>query len=310
MRYKLHSYLDALLGYAMPTNRIYLLVTTSAFFWGANFVLAGPILADLPPLWAAALRFLLGAALMLALALHQGADLWRLAKRHGGAYLLLGVVGIAGFNLLFFHAMQTTSADSGALIMATNPLLTTLLAAALLGERPSRRHLAALPLALAGVSVVISHGDPQRLVQLQFAPGDLLMLAANFTWALFNVASRRYMPQGAPVAHTALMMTAGAGVLLAVALGSGESFVLPGLRASVALAIMVVGGTVLAYLFWSMGIQRLGAAHTALFLNLVPVFAMLVDGMLGTPPTAVQIVGGLLVLGSVAMVMMPRRRVD
>lgn len=292
----------------MSGNWVYLLVTTAVFFWGSNFVLAGAVLADLSPLWAAALRFLLGAALMLIIALRQGEDLRGLAQRHAGAYLLLGVVGIAAFNLLFFRAMQTTSADNGALIMATNPLLTALLAAAVLGERPGRRHLAALPLALAGVAVVISHGQAQRLAKLQFAEGDLLMLMANLTWALFNVCSRRYMPQGAPVAHTALMMAAGAGVLLAVALGSGEAFALPGLRAGVALAVMVVGGTVLAYLFWGIGIQRLGAARTALFLNLVPVFAMLVGGMLGTPPTAVQIAGGLLVLGSVAMAMMPRRR--
>ncbi len=292
----------------MPAKWIYLLVTTAAFFWGANFVLAGAVLADLPPLWAAALRFVLGAALMLAIAVRQGVDLWGLAKRHAGAYLLLGVVGIAAFNLLFFHALKTTSADSGALIMATNPLLTTLLAAVLLGERPSARHLAALPLALAGVAVVISQGDVQRLAHLQVAEGDVLMLMANVTWALFNVFSRRYMPPGSAVGNTALMMTAGAGVLLAAALADGGSFALPGLRAGVALAVMAVGGTVLAYLFWGMGIQRLGAARTALFLNLVPVFAMLVGGMLGTPPTAVQIAGGLLVLGSVAMAMMPRWR--
>ncbi len=292
----------------MPAKWIYLLVTTAAFFWGANFVLAGAVLADLPPLWAAALRFVLGAALMLAIAVRQGVDLWGLAKRHAGAYLLLGVVGIAAFNLLFFHALKTTSADSGALIMATNPLLTTLLAAVLLGERPSARHLAALPLALAGVAVVISQGDVQRLAHLQVAEGDVLMLMANVTWALFNVFSRRYMPPGSAVGNTALMMTAGAGVLLAAALADGGSFALPGLRAGVALAVMAVGGTVLAYLFWGMGIQRLGAARTALFLNLVPVCAMLVGGMLGTPPTAVQIAGGLLVLGSVAMAMMPRWR--
>ena len=292
----------------MPANWIYLLVTTAAFFWGANFVLAGAVLADLPPLWAAALRFVLGAALMLAIAVRQGADLWGLANRHAGAYLLLGVVGIAAFNLLFFHALKTTSADSGALIMATNPLLTTLLAAALLGERPGARHLAALPLALTGVAVVISQGDVQRLAHLQVAEGDVLMLMANVTWALFNVFSRRYMPPGSAVGNTALMMAAGAGVLLAAALADGGSFALPGLRAGVALAVMAVGGTVLAYLFWGMGIQRLGAARTALFLNLVPVCAMLVGGMLGTPPTAVQIAGGLLVLGSVAMAMMPRWR--
>jgi drug/metabolite transporter (DMT)-like permease len=292
----------------MPLNLVYLLVGTSAFFWGANFILAGPVLVDLPPLWAAALRFVLGAGVMLAIAIHQGEDLWRLTKRHAGVYLLLGLVGIAAFNLLFFNAMKTTSADNGALIMATNPLLTTLLAAVLLGEQASGRHLAALPLALAGVAVVISHGDSDRLMRLQLAEGDLLMLAANLTWALFNVASRRLMPQGSPVANNALMMAAGAAILTAVALASDAHFALPGLQASLALAVMAVGGSVLAYLFWGFGIQQLGAGKTSLFLNLVPVFAMLMSSALGNLPTTAQLAGGLLVLTAVITAMMPSRR--
>lgn len=184
----------------MPVNLINLLLATSAFFWGANFVLAGPVLADLPPSWAAASRFLLGAVLMLAIAWRQGDDLLALARRHAPVHLLLGLLGIVGFNLLFFHAMQSTSADNGALIMATNPLLTTLLAAVLLGERAGARQLAALPVALLGVAVVIAHGDPARLSHLQVARGDLLMLGANLTWALFNVATRRFMPRARPPA--------------------------------------------------------------------------------------------------------------
>src|SRR5512143_2625723 len=99
----------------MPVNLVHLLLATSAFFWGANFVLAGPVLADLPPLWAAALRFLLGAALMLAIAVRRGDDLVRLARQHGPIHLLLALLGIVGFNVFFFHAMQSTSADNGAL---------------------------------------------------------------------------------------------------------------------------------------------------------------------------------------------------
>jgi drug/metabolite transporter (DMT)-like permease len=292
----------------MPVNLVYLLVTTSAFFWGVNFVLAGPVLADLPPFWAAALRFLIGAVLMLAIAWRQGDDLVTLARRHAPAHLLLALLGIVGFNLFFFHAMQDTSADNGALVMATNPLLTTLLAAVLLGERVTARHLAALPLALIGVAVVISHGDLGRLAHLQIAKGDWLMLCANLTWALFNVATRRFMPKGSPVGNTALMMSLGALMLTGIALAGDAPFALPGLHAGVALAIMAVGGTVLAYLFWGMGIQQLGAGRAALFLNLVPVFAMLVSGVLGTPPSAAQVTGGLIVLAGVSLAMMPMRR--
>lgn len=292
----------------MNMATVYVLVMTSAFFWGANFVLAGPVLADLPPLWAAALRFLLGATLMFIIAGVRREDLFSLLRRHAGAYLLLGTVGITAFNLFFFYALETTSANSAALIMATNPLLTTLLATVVLGERPTARHLFALPVALVGVTVVIAQGDVHRLIALHVARGDLLMLAANVSWAFYNVLGRRYMPPGSPIVNTTWVMAVGAGLLACIALGSGTQAGALDIKASLALAVMVVGGTVLAYLFWSIGIMRLGAARTAIFLNLVPVFAMLISTSLGTPPTAAQLAGGLLVLAGVAISMRPTRR--
>jgi drug/metabolite transporter (DMT)-like permease len=292
----------------MGNTTVYLLVTASAFFWGANFVLAGPVLANLPPLWAAAVRFLLGTLLMFAIAGLRREELLGLLRRHAGAYLLLGTAGITAFNLLFFYALQSTSANSAALIMAINPLLTVLLAAAFLGEKPGARHLLALPVALLGVLVVISHGDLGNLASLSFSRGDLLMLSATLSWALYNVLTRRYMPPGSAIANTSWIMAVGAFLLLACALGSDSHIHMLDGRAMFAMTIMVVGGTVLAYLFWGIGIKHLGAARTAIFINLVPVFAMLTSASLGTLPSAAQLGGGLLVLGGVTISMLPSRR--
>ncbi|HEY5994188.1 MAG TPA: DMT family transporter [Gallionellaceae bacterium] len=292
----------------MGIATVYLLVSATALFWGANFVLAGTVLSDLPPLWAAAVRFLLGAALMLAIAMVRREALLGLLRRHALVYLMLGTVGIAAFNLLFFYALQTTSANNGALIMAINPLLTTLLAAVFIGEKATLRHMLALPVALAGVAVVISHGEMSRLASLTFSHGDLLMLTATLSWAAYNVLTRRYMPQGSPIAHTSWIMVAGALVLLAAALGSDSHIHALGAKAGAAMAMMVVGGTVLAYLFWGVGIARLGAGRTAIFINLVPVFAMLTGTFIGDVPTGAQLIGGLLVLGGVAISMLQPRR--
>ncbi len=292
----------------MGNATVYLLVSATALFWGANFVLAGPVLSDLPPLWAAAVRFMLGAALMLAVAFGRREDMLGLLRRHAPVYLMLGTVGITCFNLLFFYALQTTSANNGALIMAINPLLTTLLAAIFIGEKASVRHILALPVALAGVAVVISHGEMGRFSSMTFSQGDLMMLAATLSWAAYNVLTRRYMPQGSPIAHTSWIMAAGALVLLAVALFSGSHIHALGAKAGVAMAFMVVAGTVLAYLFWGMGIAHMGAGRTAIFINLVPVFAMLTGAFIGDVPTGAQLIGGLLVLGGVVISMLPPRR--
>ena len=292
----------------MSTPIVYLLVTLTAIFWGANFALAGPVLADLSPLWAAALRFVLGATLMLIIAGVRREDLFGLLRRNAAAYLLLGLVGITLFNLLFFFGLQTTSANNGALIMAINPLLTTLLAALFLGERATVRHLVALPVALLGVAIVISQGSLQKLMNLHVAHGELLMMIASVSWAVYNVLVKRFMPKGSSIVNTAWTLTAGALLLTAIAVGSGTHLGALDMKASLAMAVIVIGGTVLAYLFWNIGITHLGAARTAIFLNLVPVSAMLISMALGETPTAAQLLGGLLVLGAISLTMMPQRR--
>ena len=269
----------------MKTSSVYLLVMVATLFWGANFVLAGEVMVDVSPLWAAALRFILGSTIMLAIVHWRGAELRSPLRQHAWTYVMLGTVGIGAFNLLFFFALQHTSAANAALIMATNPLLTTILAAIVLGERTTPRHLMALPFALIGVVVVISRGDLHQLAGLHVASGDLLMLGADFAWAFYNVLGRRYMPACSALTNTTLMMICGTVVLTLVAMSSGETLTLPGAGASAALLTMALGGTVLAYLFWTTGITHLGAGRTALFLNLVPVFAMLADAAIGVEPT-------------------------
>lgn len=293
----------------MPNGNTYFLLTISAFFWGANFLLGQIALQDLTPIWAATARFTLGAALMFAIVAVKRERLFDPLRRHAATYLMLGVLGIVAFNLFFFEALRHTSANNAALIMATNPLLTTLLAAAFLGERPGTRHFIALPIALAGVAVVVTQGRLGNLFALALNRGDLLMLAANVFWALFNVACRRYMPQGpSALVNTTWITTAGALVLLGAALASGEPAGVPGINAAISIAIMAAGGTVLAYLFWNLGIARLGAARTAIFLNLVPVFAMLLGTAVAASPTHAQLAGGLLVLGGVSLPMLRPRR--
>ena len=87
--------------------------------------------------------------------------------------------------------------------------------------------------------------------------------------------------------------------LTAVALFSGQTFLMPGLRAGSALLAMSVGGGVLSYLFWNAGIAKLGPARAAIFLNLVPVAAMVIAAFSDVPPNRAQLLGGALVIGAV-----------
>lgn len=288
---------------------VYALVMLSTLFWGANFVLAGYVLDALSPEWSAALRFGLAALILLVVAVSQKAPLAQLMRQYGTRYFTLGLIGIVGFNLLFFYAMQTTSADNAALIMATNPLLTTFLAWLIVGEHPGLWRLIALPVALLGVTVVISDGELAQLRHLHIAIGDGLMLAANLCWAFYIVLTRRLMPKNvSPTINTALIVSAGALILLVVALFDTHGIHSPTQSTWIAMTGLVLGGTVLAYLFWNTGIARLGAGRTALFMNLIPVFAMLSAITIGTYPTPMQLLGGAIVFSGLLISMIPNRK--
>jgi drug/metabolite transporter (DMT)-like permease len=293
----------------MGQPALYALAALSALFWGANFNLAGMVLTDLSPMAAAAGRFVLAALIMAGLVAARG-ETWAMlgiARRHGWRLAVVGVVGVAGFNILFFDAMRTTSAVNGALIMATNPLLTAVLAALVLREQLPGRQIAAIPVALAGVSMVILGGAAVG-GDVHFGLGDVEMVGANLAWAAYNVLARKLTPPGPQMANVTIVMTAGALALAAAALLGGESFAVPGPRAGAALLLMAVLGSVLAYLFWSIAITRLGAGRTALFLNLVPVFAATIATLGGEPPNQAQMAGGAVVIASVIFSMLPGRR--
>lgn len=292
----------------MPKAAIYGMVALSALFWGANFNLAAPVLADLAAPWAAAGRFLIAAAVMALVLAVRRQGFGRIGLRGIGAYALLGLVGVGGFNLMFFWAMGLTSAVNAALIMSTNPLVTAVLARLFLGERLSGQQAMALPVALLGVAAVISGGDPSRLLALELSPGDGLMMMGNLCWAAYSLLGKRLLPVAGALPDTAGIMAAGAVVLTIGALGQHSPLTLPGPLAATALVAMAVGGSVLAYLFWNAGVKALGAGRTALFLNLVPVCTMLIGGLTGHPPTMLQALGGSLVIAAVAWAMMPLPR--
>ena len=286
----------------MPSIGVFVLLVLSMAFWGINFPLAKLVGCDIPPLEAATGRFVIAALVMLAVAMARGLPVPLL--RHAHSLGAIGVLGMAGFNLLFFFAMQNTSAVNGALIMGTNPLVTAILAALVLGERPSSRQLLALPVAMAGVAAVVLGSG----VGAVMASGDALMLAANLVWAGYNVAVRRLMPAGDPFANTTVMIVWSALALAVAALISGDVFTLPGPVAGASLLMVALPGTVLAYLFYNAGIAGVGAGRAALFMNLVPVWAMAASAAIGAIPSGIQLLGGALVIGSVCFAMMPTRR--
>jgi len=273
-----------------------LMLVLATVLWGANFNLAKHVLTEVPALAAGAARFDIAALVMLAICLVRREHVPLL--RHARVYAMLGGIGIAGFNILFFYGMQSTSAVNGALIMAANPLLTAIFAVVMTGARLRPLQWVALPIGLGGVAFVVLGAG----AHFQIEGGDLVILGGSVCWGLYNVLVGQKLPRDvSALANTTGVMSMGALFLTIVALAAGTKFEVPGWDASLSLIAMALGGSVLSYLFWNAGIARLGASRAALFMNLVPVTSMVIAAIEGQAPTWAQAVGGLVVIGAVAL---------
>lgn len=107
---------------------------------------------------------------------------WATFQQNLFIYLIIGIIGIAGFNIGCFYGLQTTSAVNGALIMATTPLITLLLAILLDGEKLTLPKFIGVVFGLSGVLFVISHGHISTLLHLKIAIGDFYILLGGISF--------------------------------------------------------------------------------------------------------------------------------
>lgn len=278
------------------------LLTTATLCWGAQFHFAKIALQELPLYAVAAFRFGTGFLALLPLLLLLEKVNWPLLKQKLPVLLLLGVVGIFCFNLFFFIGIKQTSAANGALIMALNPLLTVLLSSLFLRSTMTRLQFSGLAISLLGVVIIISKGELQVLLGLDFAYGDLFMLGASLSFAVFNLLSRRYAAAVSPMLTSAVTMLTTAVLFTAMSGWEGslqpETFLSLSWQVWVALLFMGIFAAAVGYVCWIKGVAAMGVNKASAYMNLVPFFAMVISAALGIAVTGVQLTGGgFIILG-------------
>lgn len=290
-----HSRLLALLGLLLAN-----------LCWSGNALVARAFAGDIAPFTLSFWRWCLALALLLPLVTLA---LWRhrcALRCAGWRLLVLGGLGIAGYNSLLYSAAQTTAAINISLVNTCLPLVTFIGAGLLLNEWPARRAWWGMALAVVGLAVLISQGQWSRLASLSFNQGDLIMLLAVVDWALYSLLLRRWSAYLQPIPPLALL---GAFMLLGLPLilpfylfelSQGTHLVLNAANLA-AVAYTAIFASLLAYLAWNHGIRVVGAARAALTNYSMPVFTALLGWVLLNESLqlyhwlgAVMIFGGLL----------------
>lgn len=187
--------------------------------------------------------------------------------------------------------------------MATNPILTMLLSVVILKDSITRNQKIGALISLFGLTIVITNGSLQSLLLLKIAKGDLIVLGANFCWAIYGVLIRRNLSKVSPLITTATTMVFGTLIMIMVASTETYNINISNLPWTVyaSLIYMAAFGSVVAYFFWNIGVTHMGASKTSVFYNLVPVFTVLISICLGKPVSYIHVIGGIIVIFGVTI---------
>jgi drug/metabolite transporter (DMT)-like permease len=285
-----------------------------AFAWGSIIPAMNLLLPVWDPFFLSAIRYLLGAPVFLILLrvfepgplIPMGVPQWRLWA--------LGGVGVGVFAPLFTLGIAHSNPVVAAIVSAMGPITAAIVARGFFAMPLDRSILPALVLAVVGGGLAL--WDPAALDGgFEIRGGEILMLLATGCWAWYSIAAQKWLHGLSQLRITGLTLAPGAVIITVIYLGLGAVGLadLPpaaprGIGDVAVLLWVVLMAVVLGVFLWHYGVRHVGVVVASLYMNLVPVVAVLITAALGTPPTWNQVVGGLLVVLGVAYIQLRQAR--
>lgn len=219
------------------------------------------------------LRWTIAVAVITAISLPQLRRDWPVVKTRLPYFFALGAVGYACFNATLYSALKYTSAINVAVIQAGIPMVIFALNFALFRTRIFAGQIIGFILTITGVSLLASHGDLSSLLSLEMNIGDAIMLLAVLSYAIYTVMLR-WKPQ--VNWRTLMAIPAMAAMVSSVPLllweVSQDTAQWPDAKGWMIAAYTAVFASLIAQIFFIMGVERIGPNRAGLFINLIPVF--------------------------------------
>ena len=209
--------------------------------------------------------------------------------------------GISAFNTMQYWALEHTQALNTLLLQSAGPLFVAAWSLILLGVRLTLAQAGGLALSLAGVLVIVMHGDLTTLKNIEFNIGDVIFLAALAIFGLYSVLSLKR-----PDIHglSFIAFTFGCGAACQIPLLAWELSSRPVMALNTAnlltLFYVAVFPSTVAYLCFNRGVRLIGANRAAPFFHVIPVLgAAMAIVFLGEHPQPFHVIGFVLVLTGV-----------
>ena len=290
--------------------RVHGLMILVVFSWGMAWAVGRILALGLPPMTGAWLRYVLTMVLFylwfVGRALKGNEVNWLPTGRQTWRTLtLIAITGVLGYQVFFLNGMRLSAAGDASLIITFNPIFTVLLAAPMLGQQISRKMFVGLFCGFIGVAVVTGWSPNTDIPFEDRILGDLMILLASLNWAMTTNNTKRMMEQrnGEQKATTLEIVVwySLIGTVLLTPLAAWETWQHgipePTLTDWYAIIYLAAISTVLAYYWFAIGVEKLGATAASSYIFLMPVF-----GVLGGVILLDENIGWTLLLGFILIV--------
>lgn len=267
----------------------------AASIWGGMYVVSKVILVVIPPFALLTIRLVMG-VITLGIVIYFRKNQSVITKEFFWKSLLVGFVGY-GISLGFqFVGTKLSTASNGSLVTSATPAFVLLFAPFLLGERTTTRRMIALAISTLGVLAVIDPRTAELSPSLFW--GNISLLSAALTWALYSVLVRKVSRSGDLLASSAIMLLGGIPSSLLFGVWEVQTHGLGGITIGIIGGLLFLGiiSTAIAMFLWNYAFAELPAAVASLTFFAQPVVGTLLGWFfLAEKITPLFLAGGALI---------------
>jgi drug/metabolite transporter (DMT)-like permease len=277
---------------------IYFKLLLTAFFWGGTFIAGKMIAGSVHPVCASFLRFAIASVFLAGLTLKTQGRFPGLRKKQILPVFMLGLTGVFAYNILFLTGLRYIDAGRASLIIANNPILISLLSALLFKEQLNRVKAVGICLSVLGAMIVISNGRLADLGSYHIGKGELLIAGCVLSWVSYSLIGKYVMAGLSPLVSVTYSAIIGAMLLLVPALFSGLANGVFHYALADWCNLFYLGffGTVIGFSWYYQGIERIGAMKASVFINFVPISAIILAFFMLKEQITVSIFSGALLV--------------
>ena len=254
----------------------YLFLVLATFCWSGNFIVGKfATVYEIPPLTLNVFRWISVWFILIPFTYKEIFENLPYIKKNWLVISFMGVITISTFNSVVYFALNYTQVINAVLMLSAIPAATIVLSSLMKIEETNIFQLLGLVLSIIGIGSIISNGDIQKIISLDFNKGDMWMLVCVITWSLYSTLLKKNNFKFSQFTLIQLMVSVG--ILFLIPQFFYEKSIGLELNLDInfflILIYVAIFPAIAAYYFWQKGIEIIGPNRASMFIQLMPLFS-------------------------------------